>query len=276
MKSYSLGTTARMVGVLVVLGIAVFPLYWMFVTSLTSDHNLFGARAQLLPDLSRIGVYASSLLGGNVPTWLLNSAIVASGTCVLSVGLAIPIGYALSRFSFRGKSVVGVGLFLTQMLPEALLVVPLFALFRVLNLLNSLPGLIFVDTAFVLPIVAFILRGAIDGIPRELEEAARVDGCRPLGILARINLPLIAPSVAAAAVISFFSGWNEYVFAVTFISDPKKQPASVGVASFIGELSTPTQTLMAVAIMYTLPAVVFYLIAQRHVVSGMTAGGLKG
>jgi multiple sugar transport system permease protein len=276
MKKISLGTGARVVGVLIVLGLAVFPLYWMFVTSLTSNSNLFGKTAQLLPDLSRIGVYAEALFAGNVPIWLLNSLVIAAGTCVLSVGLGIPLGYALARFSFRGKALAGVGLFLTQMLPEALLVVPLFALFRQLHLLNSLGGLILVDTAFVLPIVAFILRGAIDGIPRELEEAARVDGCRPLAVLMRVNLPLIAPTIAAAAVISFFSGWNEYVFAVTFISDSKMQPASVGVSSFIGELSTPLQTVMAVSVMYTLPAVVFYLFAQKYVVSGMTAGAVKG
>jgi len=276
MKRFTIGTGVRVVGVLIVLGIAVFPLYWMFVTSLTSNGNLFGKTAQLLPDLSRIGVYAEALFAGNVPIWLLNSLVIAAGTCVLSVGLGIPLGYALSRFSFRGKALAGVGLFLTQMLPEALLVVPLFALFRQLHLLNSLGGLILVDTAFVLPIVAFILRGAIDGIPRELEEAARVDGCRPFSVLTRVNLPLIAPTIAAAAVISFFSGWNEYVFAVTFISDSKMQPASVGVSSFIGELSTPLQTVMAVSVMYTLPAVVFYLFAQKYVVSGMTAGAVKG
>ncbi|HEY5222986.1 MAG TPA: carbohydrate ABC transporter permease [Microbacteriaceae bacterium] len=276
MRRITLGTTARVIGVLIVLGVAVFPLYWMFVTSLTSNGNLFGKGAQLLPDLTRIGEYADALVGGNVPIWLLNSLVIAAGTCVLSVGLGIPLGYALSRFSFRGKAFAGVGLFLTQMLPEALLVVPLFALFRQLHLLNSLGGLILVDTAFVLPIVAFILRGAIDGIPRELEEAARVDGCRPFSVLMRVNLPLIAPTVAAAAVISFFSGWNEYVFAVTFISDPTMQPTSVGVSGFIGELTTPLQTVMTVSVMYTLPAVVFYLFAQKYVVSGMTAGAVKG
>jgi len=162
------------------------------------------------------------------------------------------------------------------MLPEALLVVPLFGIFRNLNLLNSQFGLILADTAFVLPIVAIILRGAIDGIPRELEESARIDGCSAVSILTRINMPLIAPSIAATAVIAFFSGWNEYVFAVTFTFDPLKQPASVGLAGFVGELSTPLQTVMAVAFMYTLPAVVFYLFAQKYVVSGMVAGGVKG
>ncbi|MEK8104655.1 carbohydrate ABC transporter permease [Micromonospora sp. M12] len=188
----------------------------------------------------------------------------------------MPLGYALSRFSFWGKAVLTVVLLFTQMLPEALMVVPLFALFRRFELLDSLTGLILVNSAFVLPIVALILKGAIDGIPKELEEAARADGARPFTTLTRINVPLIAPSIAATAVIAFFHAWNEYVFAVTFIFNPDLQPASVGIANFIGELGTPIQTVMAVAFLFTLPAVAFYLLVQKYVVSGMTAGAVKG
>lgn len=274
---------ARTVLVILVLVIAVFPLYWMLVTALTSDHNLFSEGGQFFPDFGRIDVFGSALNGQGIPgfsggvgVWLLNSFLVAGGTCVVSVGLGIPFAYALSRFSFRGKSFVIVALFLTQMLPEALLVVPMFGLFKSLGLLGSRFGLALVDSAFVLPIVAFILKGAIDGIPRSIEEAARMDGCRSMTTLTRINIPLIAPSIAATAVIAFFFGWNEYVFAVTFIFDDAKKPASVGLASFVGELSTPLQTVMAVAFIFTIPAVVFYLFAQRYVVSGMTAGSIKG
>jgi multiple sugar transport system permease protein len=276
MHRLRLGVTLRMLAVLVVLGIAVFPLYWIFTTALTSDAELFGAEPRLIPDLSRFAVFIEALADGQTLTWLRNSLIVAVGTTVLSIGLGIPLGYALSRFSFRGKVTIGVLLLFTQMLPEALMVVPLFALFRQFGLLDSLQGLILADTAFVLPIVALILKGAIDGVPRELEEAARVDGARPLGVLLRINIPLIAPSIAAAAVIAFFSAWNEYVFAVTFVFDKSLQPASVGLAGFIGEQGTQIQTIMAVAFLFTLPAVAFYLFAQKYVVSGMTAGAVKG
>ncbi|MEO3811014.1 carbohydrate ABC transporter permease [Sphaerisporangium sp. B11E5] len=276
MRPPRLGLTARILAVLVVLGIAVFPLYWMFVTALSSNSDLFAREARLVPDLSQFGVFVDALAEGKATTWLRNSLVIAAGTTVLSIGLGIPLGYALSRFSFRGKVVMTVVLLFTQMLPEALMVVPLFALFRRFDLLDSLSGLILVNSAFVLPIVALILKGAIDGIPRELEESARVDGARPLTVLTRINVPLIAPSLAATAVIAFFHAWNEYVFAVTFIFTPGIQPASVGIANFIGELGTPIQTVMAVAFMFTLPAVVFYLFAQKHVVAGMTAGAVKG
>ncbi|MFC0507025.1 carbohydrate ABC transporter permease [Micromonospora costi] len=276
MRRFRLGLTARIVAVLVVLGVAVFPLYWMLVTALSSNGDLFAERPRLTPDIGRFGVFVEALAEGKAAGWLLNSLVIAVGTMVLSVGLGIPLGYALSRFSFRGKAVLTVVLLFTQMLPEALMVVPLFALFRRFDLLDSLTGLVLVNSAFVLPIVALILKGAIDGIPRELEEAGRADGARPFTVLTRINLPLIAPSIAATAVIAFFHAWNEYVFAVTFIFDPELQPASVGIANFIGELGTPIQTVMAVAFLFTLPAVAFYLLAQKYVVSGMTAGAVKG
>lgn len=276
MSRLRVGLGLRIVAVLVVLGIAVFPLYWMFVTALSSDSDLFAAEARLLPDFSRFGVFVDALATGDAVTWLRNSLVVALGTTALSVGLGIPLGYALSRFSFRGKALTAVVLLMTQMLPEALLVVPLFSLFNRFGLLDSLVGLILANGAFVMPIVALILKGAIDGVPRELEEAGRVDGARPLTLLLRINLPLIVPSIAAAAVIAFFHAWNEYVFAVTFIYASELQPASVGIASFIGEVGTPIQTVMAVAFMFTLPAVVFYLFAQKYVVAGMTAGAVKG
>ncbi|MDG4810747.1 carbohydrate ABC transporter permease [Micromonospora sp. WMMD1120] len=276
MRRFRLGLTARIVAVLVVLGVAVFPLYWMLVTALSSNGDLFAERPRLTPDLSQFGVFVDALAEGKAAGWLLNSLVIAVGTMVLSVGLGIPLGYALSRFSFRGKAVLTVVLLFTQMLPEALMVVPLFALFRRFELLDSLAGLVLVNAAFVLPIVALILKGAIDGIPKELEEAARADGGRPWTVLTRINVPLIAPSIAATAVIAFFHAWNEYVFAVTFIFNPELQPASVGIANFIGELGTPIQTVMAVAFLFTLPAVAFYLMVQKYVVSGMTAGAVKG
>ena len=276
MRVTTLGLTLRIVAVLVVLGLAVFPLYWMLVTALSSNADLFAATPRLIPDLGQLGVFGVALADGKATLWLYNSLVIALGTMTVSIVLGLPLGYALSRFSFRGKVIVTIVLLFTQMLPEALMVVPLFSLFRRFNLLDSLLGLILANSAFVLPIVALVLKGAIDAIPRELEEAARVDGARPLGILLRINMPLIAPSIAATAVIAFFHAWNEYVFAVTFIFTPGTQPASVGIANFIGELGTPIQTVMAVALMFTLPAVVFYLIAQKYVVAGMTAGAVKG
>lgn len=266
----------RMVAVLALLGLAAFPLYWMLVTSLTPSDVLFADHPKLTPTWSETGVYAAAFGHTGVTTWLRNSAIVAFGTAALSLALAIFPAYALSRMRFRGWALLGLALFVTQMLPEAMLVVPLFAIFGQLGLLNTLTVLILANTAFTVPVITLILKGAIDGVPIEVEEAAVIDGCSRLDIVLGVVIPLVGPTLAAAAVIAFFHGWNEYVFAQTLVSDPGLYTASVGLAGFVGELSTPLHTVMAIGLMYTIPAVVFYLFVQRYVVSGMTAGSVKG
>ena len=266
----------RIIAVLVLLGVAIFPIYWMFVTSLTPSAELFAAGPNLLPRFEQLGIYLEVFNTIPVGTWLWNSFVVAAGTTVLSITLAILPAYALSRFRFAGLAVLGFALFATQMLPEAMLVVPLYAIFGQLSLLNSLLGLILANTAFVVPVITWIIKGAIDSIPLEVEEAARIDGCSRIDIVLSIVMPLITPTLAAAAVIAFFHGWNEYVFAQTLISSEALRTASVGLASFVGELSTPIHSVMTVGVIYTLPAVVFYLFAQRYVVAGMTAGSVKG
>lgn len=270
------GQHLRILSVLFMLGFAAFPIYWMFVTSTTPSSELFASSPRLLPDWSQLGTYVDVFNTIPVATWLKNSFLVAAGTTVLSILLAVLPAYALSRFRFAGLAVLGFALFATQMLPEAMLVVPLYSIFGDLGMLNSITGLILANTAFVVPVITWIIKGAIDGIPLEIEEAARVDGCSRLDIVLGIVIPLIAPTLAAAAVISFFHGWNEYVFAQTLVSSEALRTASVGLASFVGELSTPIHSVMAVGVIYTLPAIVFYLFAQRYVVSGMTAGSVKG
>lgn len=275
-------TSARIISyvailiVLILAGLAVFPFYWMFVTATTSDANMFGAVPQLLPDFSRLGIFAQIFAESAVREWLVNSLVIAAGTAMLTLILAVPLGYAFSRFSFRGKALVGFGLLATQMLPEAVLVVPLFSIFSPLHLLNNLGGLVLASTAFTLPVITWILKNAFDTVPVDIEEAAVLDGCSGIMALVHVVLPVVMPSVAASAVIAFFHGWNEYVFALTFITDDALKPASVGLAGFIGEISTPIQSVMAVGVVYTLPAVVLYLIMQRFIVSGMAAGSVKG
>jgi multiple sugar transport system permease protein len=262
--------------VLILAGLAVFPFYWMFVTATTSDANMFGTAPQLLPDFSRLGIFAQIFAESAVREWLINSLVIAAGTAILTLLFAVPLGYAFSRFSFRGKALVGFGLLATQMLPEAVLVVPLFSIFSPLHLLNNLGGLVLANTAFTLPVITWILKNAFDTVPVDIEEAAVLDGCSGIMALVHVVLPVVMPSVAASAVIAFFHGWNEYVFALTFITDDGLKPASVGLAGFIGEISTPIQSVMAVGVVYTLPAVVLYLVMQRFIVSGMAAGSVKG
>ncbi|MGH3452171.1 MAG: carbohydrate ABC transporter permease [Haloechinothrix sp.] len=270
-----LSTVARALTALVVLGVATFPIYWMLVTSTMPSSDLFTTRPRLLPDPSGIAIYLQAIRSSTVLRWIGNSALVAAGTSTLSVVVAMFAAYALSRYRFRGRSPFGFALFVTQMMPEALLVVPLYGLFLTLGLLNHLYGLVLVNAAFTMPILVWILKAAIDRVPDEIEEAARIEGCSILGVQMTIVWPLVAPSIAASAVIAFFHGWNEYLFATTFIEDSARWPASVGLASFVGELTTPLDQVMAVALVYATPAIVFFLLAQRWVVSGLAGGAVK-
>ena len=270
-------SAARGLGIVVLVALAGFPVYWLFTTATHTTAELFGGHVQLFPDLGQaFSSFHDAASGVPMFRWLSNSAVVAFGTTALSLVIAILAAYALSRYRFRGKGVFGFALFATQMLPEALLVVPLYAMFLTFGLLDHLGGLVLSDTAFSMPVAVWILKSAMDGVPLEIEESARVDGCPRYAMLTQIMLPLIAPSIAAAAVITFFDGWNEYLFANTFITDEQKWPASKGLASFIGEFVTPLNFVMAAALMFTLPAIVFFLFVQRRIVSGLTAGSVKG
>jgi multiple sugar transport system permease protein len=272
-----LSVGVRMVLVLLLVVLAGFPIYWMYNTATTDPSALFQGEQTLLPRVDRT-LHIFGVLATDTPLlrWLGNSAVIAFGTTFLSLALAVLAAYALSRYKFHGKGVFGFALFATQMLPEALLVVPLYSLFTTLGLLNDLGGLVLADTAFAMPVAVWILKSAMDSVPYEVEESARVDGCPSFGILSMIMFPLVMPSVAAAAVIAFFDGWNEYLFATTFIQDRDSWAASTGLAAFVGEFSTPLDIVFSAALLFTLPAIVFFLLVQRRIVSGLTAGSVKG
>lgn len=256
---------------------AFFPFYWIVNTSVTQSDQLYSGSQDVWFDISRAR-FAFQILITDSPflRWLGNSAIVATGTTILSVLLALLAAYALSRHKFAGKGVFSFIFFSSQMLPEALIVVPLYAMFVSLRLLDQHPGLVLADTAFSMPVAVWILKAAIDGVPQEIEESARVDGCGSMRILRFIVLPIIAPSLAAAAVIAFFDAWNEYLFATTFIRTKDLWLASTGLASFQGEYQTPLDVVFSGAFVFALPAVVFFLIVQKRIVAGLTAGSVKG
>jgi multiple sugar transport system permease protein len=272
----AVGSAGRTLAIAVLVLFAGFPIYWMLNTSLSTETDLYKTGQGVLLNLGNLSNWSTLIEGVPILNWLGNSFVVAAGTTILSLLLAIFAAYALSRYKFYGKGLAGFVFFSTQMLPEALIIVPLYAVFAGIGLLNNLGGLILADVAFVMPVSMFILKTAIDKIPNEIEEAARVDGCSRLRILVTIVLPLILPSVAAAAIIAFFDGWNEFLFANTFISDSALWPASVGLSSFLGQFYTPMNQVMLCAILFALPAVVFFLWAQRGIVSGLTAGSVKG
>ncbi|TFD13510.1 carbohydrate ABC transporter permease [Cryobacterium sp. TMT1-2-2] len=274
-RNLSIGVRSLLALVLVIL--AGFPVFWMINTAMTPVGDLYSNNQRVIPDFSRtLNIFQVLVSDSPFLRWLGNSALVAGGTTLLSLLLACLAAYALSRYKFVGKGLMTFGFFATQMLPEALLIVPLYSMFMTLGLLNELYGLVLVNTAFAMPVAVFLLKSAMDTVPYEIEESARVDGCNALTILQVMFIPLIAPSLAAAAVITFFDGWNEYLFATTFIHDTANWVASTGLASFIGEFTTPLDMVFSGAIVFTIPAAIFFLLMQRKIVAGLTAGSVKG
>ncbi|MFC0410307.1 carbohydrate ABC transporter permease [Roseomonas elaeocarpi] len=276
MRGRALRGVLRALLILLLVIFAGFPVYWMATTALSSNAELYGSGQMFWPRPDNLPALLGELASVPILGWLANTAVIAAGTTVLSIVLGAVGGYALSRFRFRGRGLVGFLLFMTQVVPEALILVPLYAMFITMGLLNSLTGLVLANVAFSLPVATFILKGAMDAVPHEIEEAATVDGCPRLGILTLVVLPLIAPSLAAAAVIAFFAGWNEYLFAATFLRDRGLWPTSVGLASFIGQYETPMSAVMGSAFVFSIPALVFFLLIQRKIVAGLTAGAVKG
>lgn len=274
-RNLSIGVRSLLALLLVIL--AGFPVFWMINTAMTPVGDLYSNNQRIIPDFSRtLNIFQVLVSDSPFLRWLGNSALVAGGTTLLSLLLACLAAYALSRYKFVGKGLMTFGFFATQMLPEALLIVPLYSMFMTLGLLNELYGLVLVNTAFAMPVAVFLLKSAMDTVPYEIEESARVDGCNALTILQVMFIPLIAPSLAAAAVITFFDGWNEYLFATTFIHDTANWVASTGLASFIGEFTTPLDMVFSGAIVFTIPAAIFFLLMQRKIVAGLTAGSVKG
>jgi len=262
--------------VLAIAFISVFPIYWMFNTAFLPTSEMFQKVPRMWPNTLSLGGFDRLFEKLDIGIWIKNTFVIALGCTLTSLALAIFAAYGLSRKKFRGRGFFGFILFATQMLPEALLVIPLYTLFIKLGLINNLSGLIIINTAFVMPIVIWVLKGAIDNVPHEIEESALIDGCSTLQIQRMIVWPLITPSIVASAVLAFFHAWNEYLFATTFILDMEKRPASTGLATLIGELATPLDRVMSAALIYTLPPIIFFMIIQKWIVAGLASGAVKG
>ncbi len=257
------------------IGFAALPVYWMLVTAMQRGPDLYVWPPHRLPNPHELGVFYRLFTTQPIGRWLLNSAIVGCGTASLSVALSVLGAYSLSRFRYRGRTAFSFLLLLTQMLPSTVLIVPLFIVFKETHLLNTRLGLVIADTAVIAPITVWILKTFFDTIPTEIEEAGLMDGCSRLDVLRRITLPLSAPAVVAAFAIGFFEAWNEFVFALTFVSDQSLWVTSVGLASWIGYLTTPVEIMMSGAVIFTLPSILLFLALQRQLISGLVAGGIR-
>jgi ABC-type glycerol-3-phosphate transport system permease component len=254
----------------------ILPFYWMIKTSFESTNNLFSyPPALFVKDFVSVG-WRSLYEDQPVLVWLKNSLIVSNVVMVVSMILATLSAYSLSRYRNRLNNTIGFLILITQMLPGTLFMLPIYIIFSKLGLVNTYAGCMIAFTTFSLPICMWMLKGYFDSVPIEVEQAAHIDGCTHLGALFRVVLPLALPGYVCTAIFGFINSWNEFMMSFILMTNSSKWLMSNGLASFIGEFSTPWNTVMAAALVYTLPPVVLFMFLQKYLVQGLTAGAVKG
>lgn len=275
------GKTVLNTVAIVVAIVTLLPILFMLSTSFKPATEIFSLTPHLLPSHPTLSNYGAVISGSaaGLPYWdfLRNSLIVTVISVVASSLLSMLAAIAVARFKFRFRTTYLLMLLIVQMLPQQALVIALYLDFRAVNLLDSLVGLTILYTAFALPVTIFMLRNFVASVPRELEEAAAIDGAGPLRVFWNVLLPLVAPGMVTTSVFAFISAWNEFVFALTFMgTDESKYTLPIFVSYFQGEHSTAWGPVMAASTLFTVPVMIFFLIVQRRLRDGMVAGAVKG
>jgi N,N'-diacetylchitobiose transport system permease protein len=256
--------------------VTIFPIYWMVATGFKRGVDILSFEPKWLPFPATLDNFRTAIGKPFFTTDVVNSMIVVAVTVLVSLGLAFLAALAAARFRFRGRKALVVMLIVVQMVPLEALIIPIYLMLDRANQTDRLAGIIVTYMTFVLPFSIWTLRGFIINIPMELEEAAMVDGCTRAGAFRRILFPLVAPGLVATAVFSFILVWNDYLIAYVLLQSPERQTLGIWLASFTTNHGTDWGGVMAGSTLYAIPVVVFFLLVQRRVVSGLTAGAVKG
>ena len=261
---------------LLLLVIVVFPFYWMTITSFKGEEQMRSLVSMFWPRPLVLDNYRQLLGKTDFLAWFGNSVFVAVSSTLLAAAIGTIGAYALARLSFLGRAFMASAVLITYLVPPSILFIPLYAQMRNLGLADSLAGLIAAYPSFTVPFVTWLLMGYFESIPVELEEAAMIDGATRFGAFRRVILPLAAPGVLAASLYAFTQAWNEFLYALVFITDVKLRTLPVGLSSFITGDVYGWGYLMAGAVLTTLPVIIAYIYLQRYMVEGLTAGSVKG
>jgi N,N'-diacetylchitobiose transport system permease protein len=278
-KTKNIGLNA--LGVLIAL-VTLFPIFWMVSTAFKPSQEIYSLTPHLVPDHPTLGNFAEVISGrvsGIGPVWLFfrNSLAVTLATVLVASTLALLASVGVARFRFRFRTSFLIMLLIVQMIPGQALIIGLFRDFDRLNLLQNLLGLIIVYAAQALPVSIWMLHNFVATVPRQLEEAAAIDGASPRVIFWRILFPLVAPGLVAVSIFSFITAYNEFIVALTFLGQAHATyTLPIYVTYFFGRGGAQWGPIMAASVMYTIPVMIFFLIVRRRLVGGLVAGAVKG
>lgn len=261
---------------IVILIFILLPIYWCLVTSFKSYEEITSKIVTYWPAAFTLENYKGAWEKSGFSTYFNNSLFISVFGTMLIVVISVLTGYALSRFKFKGKNAFMLTLLCTQFIPGAMLITPLFIIFKNLGMLNSRFALVIVNTAFYFPFNSILMRGFVGGIDYTIEEAAHIDGCSRLGAIWHVVLPVLKPGIATIAAYGFISCWNEFLFSFMFISKQNKLTLPVGLKNLIGEFSINYGQLAAGAIIAVVPNLILFSYVQKNLVSGLSSGAVKG
>lgn len=254
----------------------LFPIYWMFIASFKNNEILMSFPPHLYPEFKTVENYITILSNFKYLNYIKNSLIVAFGTVVITLVLSTMAGYSLSRFRYPGRKFIMMFMLSAQIFPVVVILISLYSMFRKLNLMNNYLGLVLADVSMSLPLSVWMLKSFVDSVPKSLDEAAHIDGCKRMMTLSKVILPLMKPGMLAVGIYAFLQSWDDYLMGLIIMSKTKMKTLPVGISeTFLGDFGFDYAGMMTISVVASLPVLLLFLLFQKYMIAGLTGGAVK-
>lgn len=254
----------------------LFPIYWMFIASFKNNAILMSFPPHLYPEFKTVENYITILSNLKYLNYIKNSLIVAFGTVVITLVLSTMAGYSLSRFRYPGRKFIMMFMLSAQIFPVVVIIISLYSMFRKLNLMNNYLGLVLADVSMSLPLSVWMLKSFVDSVPKSLDEAAHIDGCKRMMTLSKVILPLMKPGMLAVGIYAFLQSWDDYLMGLIIMSKTKMKTLPVGISeTFLGDFGFDYAGMMTISVVASLPVLLLFLLFQKYMIAGLTGGAVK-